>query len=142
MKEVEIRSVDRSAFLRLDHECTTPAHLEEPRLIGVNVSQSAYGFAGKTSSVWISREDVEQFVDDLRDLPVGSMATLTGMEDQLQIAIRSIGENHFILESTLKYWYPCTTDVDCELQSMVTFKINKWELKDAISGLHGLCQLS
>ncbi len=139
---MEIRSVDRKSYLELEDECTTPAHLGRPCHISLKVTQSAGGFTGTDTSVWVSQLDVERFIEDLQELPTQSPAILPGIEgdNQLWLEIQIDGSD-IVLESTLTKRYPCTTSLDCVLQSRVAFKIDRGELGRAISGLRKLCGL-
>ena len=141
---MEIRSVDRSAFLCLEHEFMAPSHFGEPPQIRLIVKQSAYGFTGKTSPVWMSQENIMLFIEAVQRLEQGERAILNGREDHknhLLLEIQITDEGKIILESTLTKWYSCTEEIDCKLQSQVLFKINERTLRQVVTELQKMSQV-
>lgn len=140
---MEIRSVNRASYLALEHEfasCSTGPEYSVP----VSVSQSAHGFTGTTGKngfVCISLQDINDFIyslEILKDTDEEASEVLHSLninKHNLELEIFKVSDGAYILKSTLTRSYECLKNDECELVSVVSFKIKEWAIQDLISGL-------
>ncbi len=141
---MEIRSVDRSAYVKIEHECAAAACATiEDYPIALKVNQTAYGFTGKTGKndlVCVSISAIETFIIELQELlnipntPPAVLTSLGTSNNELQLEVYISESGDIVLINDLIKNYPCLAEAPCSLQSKVSFIINDFGVKDLIKG--------